>query len=357
MNKTMAATVIILAAPYLSAAEIYNKDANKLDFYGSVQARHYFSNYTGSDGDNSYIRFGFKGQTQINDQLTGYGQWEYNVQTNHTEGGSDALSGNKTRLGFAGLKWSNFGSLDYGRNWGVLYDVASITDIAAIFDDLTYSYSDSFMSGRSTGLLTYRNNNFFGLADGLKFAVQYQGANDENSNDARMATKANGDGYGFSSSYTFDWGGAILGAYSVSNRTKAQQQLAYGRGDKAENWATGLKYNAHSLYLATLYSETHNMAPIGSIGMANKAQNMEAVAQYLFDFGLQPEIGYFQSKGKQIEGYGDVDLIKYADLGLTYFFNKNMSVYADYKINLLKDDNPMSIAADDVFGLGLSYRF
>ncbi len=28
------------------------------------------------DGDQSYIRFGFKGETQINNQLTGYGRWE-----------------------------------------------------------------------------------------------------------------------------------------------------------------------------------------------------------------------------------------------------------------------------------------
>ena len=28
------------------------------------------------DGDQSYIRFGFKGETQINVQLTGYGRWE-----------------------------------------------------------------------------------------------------------------------------------------------------------------------------------------------------------------------------------------------------------------------------------------
>jgi len=357
MKIVMATTLAALMASPLYAAEIYNNNSNKLDFYGSVQARHYFSDSTASDGDNSYVRLGFKGQTQINDRLTGYGQWEYNVQTNHTEGGSDALAGTKTRLGFAGLKYGNLGSLDYGRNWGIMYDVASITDIAAIFDDLTYSYSDSFMGGRSTGLLTYRNTNFFGLVQGLKFGLQYQGANDENSNNARMATKSNGDGYGFSTSYDFDWGGSILGAYSNSKRTQAQQLLQYGRGDRAENWATGLKYNAHGIYLAGLYSETRNTAPIGSIGMANKAKNIELVAQYLFDCGLQPEVGYFQSKGKEIEKYGDVDLVNYIDLGLTYFFNKNMSIYADYKINRLDDNNSLAIAADDILGLGMSYRF
>ncbi len=32
-----------------------------------------------------------------------------------------------------------------------------------------------FMTGRTTGVATYRNNDFFGLVDGLNFAAQYQG--------------------------------------------------------------------------------------------------------------------------------------------------------------------------------------
>lgn len=41
------------------------------------------------------------------------------------------------------------------------------------------------------------------------------------------------------------------------------------------------------------------------IGIANKAQNFEAVAQYQFDFGLRPSVAYLKSKGKDINGYGD----------------------------------------------------
>ncbi len=59
------------------AAEIYNKDSNKLDLYGKVNAKHYFSSNDADDGDTTYARLGFKGETQINDQLTGFGQWEY----------------------------------------------------------------------------------------------------------------------------------------------------------------------------------------------------------------------------------------------------------------------------------------
>ncbi len=38
------------------------------------------SDNDGNDGDKTYARLGFKGETKINDQLTGCGQWEYNFQ-------------------------------------------------------------------------------------------------------------------------------------------------------------------------------------------------------------------------------------------------------------------------------------
>ncbi|MBN0379238.1 porin, partial [Pseudomonas aeruginosa] len=96
-------------------------------------------------------------------------------------------------------------------------------------------------------------------------------------------------------------------------------------------------------------------------GFANKAQNFEAVAQYQFDFGLRPSLGYVLSKGKDIEGVGSEDLVNYIDVGLTYYFNKNMSTYVDYKINLLDEDDRFyknsGIATDDIVALGLVYQF
>lgn len=112
----------LLVAGAANAAEIYNKDGNKLDLYGKIDGLHYFSDDKSVDGDQTYMRVGVKGETQINDQLTGYGQWEYNVQANNVEG-TDKQSW--TRLAFAGLKFGDAGSFDYGRNYGVVYDVTS----------------------------------------------------------------------------------------------------------------------------------------------------------------------------------------------------------------------------------------
>lgn len=125
----------LLVAGAANAAEIYNKDGNKLDLYGKIDGLHYFSDDKSVDGDQTYMRVGVKGETQINDQLTGYGQWEYNVQANNTESSSDQAW---TRLAFAGLKFGDAGSFDYGRNYGVVYDVTSWTDVLPEFGGDTY---------------------------------------------------------------------------------------------------------------------------------------------------------------------------------------------------------------------------
>ena len=351
----------LLVAGAANAAEIYNKDGNKLDLYGKVDGLHYFSDDDGADGDQTYMRLGFKGETQVNDQLTGYGQWEYQIQGNSGENENNSW----TRVAFAGLKFADAGSFDYGRNYGVVYDVTSWTDVLPEFGGDTYG-SDNFMQQRGNGFATYRNQDFFGLVDGLNFALQYQGKNgsvsgEDQTNNGRSALRQNGDGYGGSITYDLGEGFGIGTALTSSKRTNSQNDMGFGTGDRADTYTGGLKYDANNLYLAAQYTQTYNATRAGDLGWANKAQNFEVVAQYQFDFGLRPSVAYLQSKGKDLEnGYGDQDILKYVDVGATYYFNKNMSTYVDYKINLL-DENDFTrsagISTDDVVALGLVYQF
>ena len=362
----------VLMAMSAQAAEIYNKDSNKLDLYGKVNAKHYFSSNDADDGDTTYARLGFKGETQINDQLTGFGQWEYEFKGNRAE--SQGSSKDKTRLAFAGLKFGDYGSIDYGRNYGVAYDIGAWTDVLPEFGGDTWTQTDVFMTQRATGVATYRNNDFFGLVDGLNFAAQYQGKNDRS--DFDNYTEGNGDGFGFSATYEYE-GFGIGATYAKSDRTDTQVNAGkvlpevFASGKNAEVWAAGLKYDANNIYLATTYSETQNMTVFADHFVANKAQNFEAVAQYQFDFGLRPSVAYLQSKGKDLGGwahdgngdprYTNKDLVKYVDIGATYYFNKNMSTYVDYKINLLDEDDSFyaanGISTDDIVALGLVYQF
>ncbi|WP_455915205.1 porin [Pantoea agglomerans] len=356
MKRSLAMAAMPLLAFLCPAhgAEIYNKDGNRLDLTGRIKTSHVISNDANNDGDaSSNLQGGFYGETQISSQLTGYGTWSYQYSLHNSEG-SDAQNGNATRLGYAGLKYGQWGSIDYGRNFGLVYDVMSYTDMLPYFGSDS-DYNDVFLVGRSAGLLTWRNNGFLGLVSGLNVAAQYQGKN-ERAGDSDAITRSNGDGFALSATYDFGSGVSLVGSFASLDRTEEQNSMSRGNGEKAQHWAAGVKYDANSIYLAADYDETLNATPISG-GFANKAQNIEAVAQYQFTNGFRPSLAWIFSRAEDIEGIGDTDIINYIAPGAYYYFNKNMVVFAEYKINLLKNDNPLGLATDDVMALGIAYQF
>ncbi|WP_333496198.1 porin [Kluyvera sp. CHPC 1.251] len=361
MMKSKLAILIglVALASTAHAAEIYNKDSNKLDLYGKVKAEHDFTSSVGNS-DATYTRLGFKGETQIANGITGFGQFEHQFDASKPEGAQPE----KTRLAFAGLDFGDYGSIDYGRNYGIQYDIGSYTDVLTEFGGDSYQYTDNYMNGRTTGVLTYRNKNFFGLVDGLALGLQYQGANE----DKRAPEESNGEGFGTSLQYEIPESGVTLGAaYSRAKTTDVKvsdTNITYSpaSGDTAEAWSVGAKYDANSIMLATMYTETHNMTPV-SMNVndtqyplfTDKSKAFEAIAGYTFDFGLQPTVGYVQQRA-ELQGRS-FDAVKYVQLGAAYYFNKNFAVDAAYKINLLKDDQNFGFATDDQAVLGATYQF
>lgn len=360
----------LLVVSGANAAEIFNKGGNKIDLKGELHGGYYFARQNAEidngAGDNSYVRLGVDGETQITDKLTGHGKWEYEFDSTSPESNA---SGSHMRIAFAGLSYGNLGSLDYGRDFGVVYDITSWTDILPEFGsdgfpNGTYA-TDNFMQNRGNGMLTYRNNDFFGQVDGLTFALQYQTANNHDE-----AIEANGDGFAAAVSYDTDIGISIGGALSTSRRLDKQQangkDLLYGTGDKAETYTAGIKYDKNDVYVGLHYTQTYNATLIGDKGFANKADNLEVAAKYSFDFGLTPSVAYLQSKGHNLKNHsndkdeGNQDLLKYVDIALNYDFNENFLVYVDYKINLLKENDfnkNAEIPTDNIVALGVSYQF
>lgn len=350
-----------------NAVEVYNKDGNKLDIYGKVEVEHYLADSrSGESGDDSYIRFGFQGETKIHDTLTGFGRFEWETTANKPEGENT----NKNRLAYVGFNLINFGAVNYGRNYGVVYDTNAWTDVMPLFGGDSMSQTDNFMTGRNRNILTYRNTNTFNYVDNLSFALQYQGKNgDQNISSGHEVYQNNGEGYGFSTAYDLGHGISLGGGYSNSLRTSAQR-ATIAPGKKAEAWNVGAKFDSNNLYFAAMYGQTLNTTQFGEDNLnliANKTENIELVAQYLFDSGIQPSIGYVQSKGKHL-GFNagssnpenNHDLLRYIELGSYYYLNKNISILVDYKINLLKNNvfsREVGLNTDNVVGVGLVYQF
>ncbi|MBN3065512.1 porin [Pectobacterium aquaticum] len=368
MKRNILAVVIpaLLVAGTANAAEIYNKDANKLDLTGRVHAGYTFNNQSTENEDNTNARLGFKGQTQITSDLTGYGTFEHQFDANKTEGRNG--SAGKTRKAFAGLKFADFGSFDYGRNTGVAYNGMAYTDVlpetggdSSITDTLT---------GRIGNAATFNTTNFFGLVDGLGFGLQYVAKDDEQGT-TNVVTRAqgsvdrldrqHGDAWATSLSYDTDFGVGMVASYGAYDRTQTQNNVAgSARGDRADVWSTGLKYDANNIYVAATYGQARNFFLTSDTvnTIADESKIFEVVAQYNFDFGLTPTIAYVSRKDK-IDNVANDYAVKYASIGGTYAFNKNFSTYAEYNISLLDKDQNKSFGQEnsDVVNVGVIYQF
>jgi outer membrane pore protein F len=382
-NSVLAVVIpTVLAAGAATAAETQSEANSTLDMYGEASGAYYLSdNDTGFDekksGDQSYLRLGLEGKTALKPGLTAYSQLEYDILADSSR--NHGIS-EKTRLAFAGLHSDSLGSIDYGRNFGVIHDATSWTTSVTEFDG-DDNYSENWLAGRTSGVVTYRNSDFFGMMEGLNVAVQYQPKTQGDNKDPRYG---HGDTWGMSTSYTSSTGLGVTGAYSQGGLTDTQQGEGWGHGKKAEQWAASMKYDANDVYLAATYGETRNATYMQTrvteatsnqdiSGFADKVKNIQLVAQYAFDFGLSPSISYVESKTSKCSGSSGVDLdnahlAKYVGLGATYDIGDNVSTYVDYKINQIDtysdtenqnfgEGQIFQIPVNNVVAAGLVYQF
>ncbi|MWN32581.1 MULTISPECIES: porin [unclassified Gilliamella] len=374
----IAIPALLVAGAANASIEVWNKDGNKVDFYGRVYALNYITdrnNQTG-EGDNTTARLGMSGQTQVTDGITGYGRWEYEAKTGTN-------SDNEVRYAFAGLNLGDFGSFDYGRNDGVLKTLTSYTDVLPEFGGDASNNDLYALTARTKAVATYRNSDFFGLANGLRFAVQYAD-NGDNSSTSHLNNHTRDDDKNDSAEA---WGSVVDWDVLDTGLSVGAGYAQTGGHKDAKAWSAGAKYNNANLYLAALYiqgKQKYGWDNASSIHRANdlKTKGYELVAQYGIDFEvgrLTPSVAYIQHKVKDASSYSSDaglkgnDLAKYVDVGLTYDFNKNLQAIIDYKINLLdKNDigarralyedgsftkSQINGTTKDTVALGLIYQF
>ena len=384
----IAIPALLVAAGANASIEVWNKDGNKVDFYGRVKAANNITDRAQvGEGDDTSARLGMSGQTQITDSVTGYGRWEYQADAGKN-------SDNEVRYAFAGLNFGDFGSFDYGRNDGVLKAITAYTDVLPQFGGDAANNAWHVLSSRTKAVATYRNNNFFGLTDDVSFALQYADNGDatkDNKYVGNVHDKYNGnskEAFGANAQWRiFDTGLTAGAGYAQTSSSNKRHNT----------WTAGLKYDNYNLYLAANYfqSKLKNRSVIGydddveefvTLGNTNaKVKGIELVAQYGFDLEvgrLTPSLAYVQHKGK-IDSFHDAEdhdvrygsenspLVKYVSVGATYDLNKNFSAIVEYKFNLLdrKDAGAWENTKEqrgrhenkpgtkDVLGVGLIYQF
>ncbi len=142
--------------------EIYNKDGNKLDLYGKVDGLHYFS----SDSKKTAIKliYVLASKAKPRSTICLPAMASGNITFRPTTPRPPAIR--RGPVWHSPVSAGDYGSFDYGRNYGVLYDVEGWTDMLPEFGGDSYTYADNFMAGRANGVATYRNSDFFGLGGG-----------------------------------------------------------------------------------------------------------------------------------------------------------------------------------------------
>ena len=398
----IAIPALLVAAGANASIEVWNKDGNKVDFYGRVKAANNITDRAQKDeGDDTSARLGMSGQTQITDAITGYGRWEYEAKA-----GKD--SSNEVRYAFAGLNFGDFGSFDYGRNDGVLKSITAYTDVLPQFGGDAADNGLNVLSARTKAVATYRNNNLFGLTDDVSFALQYADNGDNSSTSDRIKGNSR-EAFGATAEWrVFDTGLTVGGGYAqTAGSAKSKGSVVdsdwdddddddfdsyslgnsdprpYKNAGKVKTWAAGIKYDNYNLYLAANYFHSKHKSSTKGI-YDDKTKGFELVAQYGIDLEvgrLTPSLAYVQHKvsGKNYKHYEDDDfrigknLSKYVSLGAEYALNKNFSAIVEYKFNLLKkkdigawdntankarnDKHPTKPGTKDVLGVGLIYQF
>ncbi|WLT07314.1 porin [Gilliamella apis] len=369
----IAIPALLVAAGANASIEVWNKDGNKVDFYGRVKAANHITDRgQEGEGDDTSARLGMSGQTQITDGITGYGRWEYEAKA-----GKD--SKHEVRYAFAGLNFGDAGSFDYGRNDGVLKAITAYTDVLPEFGGDAANNNWNVLSARTKAVATYRNNNFFGLSDDLSFALQYADNGDNSLTDYQDKVRGESrEAYGANVQWRiFDTGLTAGAGYAQTSNSHNRQST----------WTAGVKYDNYNLYLAANYfqSKIKDRWIVTHIATGNtylsdeKLKGFELVAQYGIDLPvgrITPSLAYVQHK-ESIDHYHYADgsssspRAKYVSLGATYDLNKNFSAIVEYKFNLLdrkdvgaklnttnsrghKENKP---GTKDVLGVGLIYQF
>ncbi|OCG06660.1 hypothetical protein A9G13_10400 [Gilliamella sp. wkB178] len=379
----IAIPALLVAAGANASIEVWNKDGNKVDFYGRVKAMNHVTDRGQKDeGDKTTARLGMSGQTQITDGITGYGRWEYETKT-----GKD--SWDETRYAFAGLNFGDAGSFDYGRNDGVLKAITAYTDVLPEFGGDAANNNWHVLSARTKAVATYRNNNFFGLTDDLSFALQYADNGDNSNTLDGKRWHYNDDGKRVGDSREAFGANVQWRIFDTGLTAGAGYAQTSGSKQDANTWTAGIKYDNYNLYLAANYFQTKlkdRWAILHSNHISiedEKIKGVELVAQYGIDLDvgrLTPSLAYVQHKRKVsangIDLGNGTDLnspyVKYVSLGATYQLNKNFSALLEYKFNLLDNhdigaykntvhqdsgNHPYKPGTKDVLGVGLIYQF
>lgn len=391
-------SVSILAAPAVSAVEVYKDDKNAVSIGGYIDVRAINTqNQTEIVNGASRINFAFKRQLKNDWEALALIEWGVNpvgnsdiVYNNRFESIQDEFLYN--RLGYAGLTHDKYGQITIGKQWGSWFDVVYATNYSYVWDGnaagvYTYNKDDGAVNGTGRGDKTLQYRNTY---NDFEFSVQTQLKNSEfytcdvsNITEAQCQTKWEaGDATAQKVEFNYTFGGAVT--YNVTNMltltaginrgefdlhfgdgtTRSVEDIIYGAGIIWGN------INAPGLYAAANINKNENHDTDNLGRLIKEAVGIETFVSYRFDNDFRPFIAYnlFDAGDDYViqpnfnADPNDVFKRQFAVIGVHYLLDDNTQLYiearkdfGDFESANKEQQALMEQSEDDGIAIGFRY--
>ncbi|WP_350595109.1 MULTISPECIES: porin [unclassified Pseudoalteromonas] len=391
-------SVSILAAPAVSAVEVYKDDKNAVSIGGYIDVRAINTqNQTEIVNGASRINFAFKRQLKNDWEALALIEWGVNpvgnsdiVYNNRFESIQDEFLYN--RLGYAGLSHDKYGQITIGKQWGSWFDVVYATNYSYVWDGnaagvYTYNKDDGAVNGTGRGDKTLQYRNTY---NDFEFSVQTQLKNSEfytcdvsNITEAQCQKKWEaGDATAQKVEFNYTFGGAVT--YNVTNMltltaginrgefdlhfgdgtTRSVEDIIYGAGIIWGN------INAPGLYAAANINKNENHDTDNLGRLIKEAVGIETFVSYRFDNDFRPFIAYnlFDAGDDYViqpnfnADPNDVFKRQFAVIGVHYLLDDNTQLYiearkdfGDFESANKEQQALMEQSEDDGIAIGFRY--
>ena len=366
-----------LATPAANSIELFENEKSAFNFNGNL-AVFYLRNDDTKEVNDGFSRFVFDFSHNMKDDWQAIATIIWGVKISNTDNqivvNHDGLTSTGPseetiwlRQGFVGFGHEKYGRFTLGKQWGVSYDVANVTDWFEIFGGVaqgTYNFgTDGGFSGagRAEQAMQYRiqyNN--------LTFAAQYLVSNEQ-----LELGGDNGDGASAILNFTDSYGMSVLykapldiGLGIAYNKAK----LSLGADGESSNKiddeliTASITYREHNnpgWYVAFVYTDMSNHDYNDAGKVMNKAQGMELLTEYRFENDISLIYGYIslEDKSDSLVGSDGTYHRKYSILSAKYHWDDDFYIFLESKI----DDSTLSVQgsdlAEDAIGIGMMFEF
>ena len=251
-----------------------------------------------------------------------------------------------SRLAYFGVANERLGSLTFGKQWGVYYDLAGYTDNFALF------------GGSANGVWTGGTDGGWKGTGRADNAVQYRNNIGPVEIAAQTQLFKNTQSYGVSLQYHIPMGLTFGAAYNDATITAPIKSIVDDIGDHTTNFIAGINYNKDKYYGAFTFSVNDD-----NIVVVDTAHAISIPS-----YGYEMSLGYTPSSKWSVQGgfnmvkaresfslYPDKSVLFQGILGANYYFTPQTSIYLIGRLSNAQYEEFSNYV--NAFAFGFRYAF